>query len=41
MNYAKIKLNKFNNKLYIVFLFIALFKNFFSTSFLEASTFEW
>ena len=36
----QIKLNKFNNKLYIVFLFVALFKIFFSTSFLEASTFE-
>jgi hypothetical protein len=36
----QIKLNKFIYKLYISFLFIALFKIFFSTSFLHASTFE-
>tara|TARA_A100001015_G_scaffold197512_1_gene220258 strand:- start:5371 stop:6447 length:1077 start_codon:yes stop_codon:yes gene_type:complete len=36
----QIKLNKFKDKLYIYFLLIALFKIFFSTSFLQASTFE-
>ena len=36
----QIKLNKFNNKLYISFLFVALIKIFFSTTFLQASTFE-
>ena len=36
----QIKLNKFNNKLYISFLFVALIKIFFSPTFLQASTFE-